>query len=97
MNISPLEFDRYKEDAKCVRIKDALYISELLDKSLDSLYFDTKKDVIVIEYMPVKNFKTFLTIYNDSKIDNLNYPVKNKYNAVKWDEVRLLSLGKKLN
>ena len=33
LNISPLEFDRYKEDAKCVRIKDALYISELLDKS----------------------------------------------------------------
>lgn len=96
LNISPLEFDRYKEDAKCVRIKDALYISELLDKSLDSLYFDTKKDVIVIEYMPVKNFKTFLTIYNDSKIDNLNYPVKNKYNAVKWDEVRLLSLGQKI-
>ena len=33
----------------------------------------------------------------NSKIDNLNYPVKNKYNAVKWDEVRLLSLGQKLN
>ncbi len=46
LNISPLEFDRYKEDAKCVRIKDALYISELLDKSLDSLYFDTKSHLI---------------------------------------------------
>ena len=96
LNISSLEFDRYKEDAKCIRIKDAVYISKLLDKSLDYLYFDTNKDVIVIESMPINNFKTFLTVYNDAKTDNINYPVKNKYNAVKWDEVRSLNLGQKI-
>ena len=67
LNISPLEFDRYKEDAKCVRIKDALYIS---DKILHLRIFEDENNKMNLSLLDTKGALMIVsqfTLYGDSR------------------------------